>query len=213
MRESRTQILLQGVALVQPGAHFGFEEQRLAAKVCLGAIKRGVRIGHQRFRVGAVRRIDRGSDAHAALQAVAFNLEIIHDGREQAFGERRRGLRLRVIHHDKRKLVTAEARDESSLSGHLQTTRDFTQQAVADQMAESVIGLFEVVKVDDHYCKPLVARRGTLDRGIRNTQPVVEGTRGSTDREPRALGDRAFAANYPGPRIPRAHLFDLSGDR
>ena len=102
---------------------------------------------------------------------MTFNLNVVHNGSKQALGEHRCGRRLRAIRHDQRKFITAETRKECLSGSGLQTTGDFTQQCVADQMSIGVIGLFEVVKVNTQNSE-LFVRPNAIERSV---DIVVEG--------------------------------------
>ena len=73
--DGRAQIELQREALAQAAIHLGIEEAGRMAAIDLGAVERGIGIGEQRRHLGAVARIDCGSDAEAKRDLLPAHLE------------------------------------------------------------------------------------------------------------------------------------------
>ena len=73
--DGRAQIKLQREALAQAAIHLGIEEAGRMAAIDLGAVERGIGIGEQRWHLGAVARIDCGSDAEAKRDLLPAHFE------------------------------------------------------------------------------------------------------------------------------------------
>ena len=73
------QVGLQFAPLAQARAELFLEETDGAAHFRLRLIERGVGVGNQRRRVGAVGRIDRHAHAQADLDLVAVDVEILFE--------------------------------------------------------------------------------------------------------------------------------------
>jgi len=65
-----------------------------------------------------------------------------------------------------RELVPAYAGHEGSISRNLEPARDRAQKLIADNVAEYVIGLLELVEIDRQHGKGLAADLGALE-GLR----------------------------------------------
>ena len=70
------------------------------------------------------------------------------DRLEHAIGEVSRGLRLFPDGRNDDELVAADARDEIVADGSLKPAGDGAQELVADDVAEDVVGLLEMIEID-----------------------------------------------------------------
>lgn len=146
--------------------HRDLEKADRAARFGFGAEQRGVGIGDQSRRVGAVLRIDGDADRHTDAHLMALDGDIGFKRRGQPLGERFRRLRLLRRRRDDGEFVAAEARDERTLTDLLKPARHFTQQGVTDRMTEHVIDGLESVEIEAEHAEAFVRRGGKTDGGL-----------------------------------------------
>lgn len=98
--------------------------------------------------VGRVLGIDRAADAEPDGDLLAAHLEWLCHGIEQALGQSLSGPWLLTSRQDEGEFVAAHPGNEGVVGGMLQAPRNGAEQLVADDVAEQVVGLLEVIEVD-----------------------------------------------------------------
>ena len=145
----RAQILLQRALVAQLLVHRHARRSGSSRALPIWrGYKRGIRIGDQRRRVGAVLRENGDADGQADAQRQAVDFDIGIERRAELLGQRLGGRRLRPGRRDDVEFVAAEAGEKCALAGLLQPARDLAQQRVADRVAEHVVDRLEAVEVD-----------------------------------------------------------------
>ena len=171
-RDRAAQVLLQRAPLAQLLVHRQLEEAHRAARFRFGAEQRGVGIGEQRDRVGAVLREYGDADGQADPRRIAVDLDIVVERRTEALGEPLGNFGLRAGRRDDGELVAADAGQEGALAHRLQPARDFAQQRIAGGMAEHVVHRFEAVEIEAQHGEALARARRQLHGG---SDAFVEG--------------------------------------
>ena len=164
--DGRAQILLQRALFAQLLVHRRLEEADRSARFRFGAEQRGVGVGDQRHRVGAVLREYGDADGQSHALRSAIDIDIGIERRQQPGRQRLGGRRLRPGRRDHLEFVAADAGDEGALAGLLQPAGDFAQQAVAHRVTEHVVDRLEAVEVDAEQGKAF-ARRSSRFRAWR----------------------------------------------
>jgi hypothetical protein len=116
--------------------------------VGLGAEQRGVGISDESIDIGGVLGIDRAADAEPNGNQLAADLEGLCHGIEQALGQSLRGLGLVTSDQNEGEFIAAHAGNEGVIGGVLQAPRNGAEKLVANNMAEQVVGLLEMIEID-----------------------------------------------------------------
>jgi hypothetical protein len=116
--------------------------------VGLGAEQGGVGIGYQRIDIGRILGVDRAANAEPNRNQLAAHLEGLCHGIEQALGQSLGRLSLVAGRQDEGEFIAAHPGNEGVGGGVLQASRNGAKQLVANDMAEQVIGLLEMIEID-----------------------------------------------------------------
>jgi hypothetical protein len=118
----------------------------------------------QRCYVGAVARINRGTDAEAEWDLLAAHLEGVCHRLQHPAGKHLGSSRLRAHAGYEGELVAADAGHESAVRSDLEPARHCAQKLVADHVPKDVVGFLEVIEVDRQHNERLAAALGPLER-------------------------------------------------
>ena len=143
------QIVLELLAALRAGEHFGAEEAVDAAPVALGGIEREIGVAHQRLGVMPVLGRDRDADRAADADRRALDrigLRQVEDHAPREIAEPRA---IGLIGQDHLEFVAAQASDQPVAADRaLQALRHLLEQRVAGVVAERVVDGLEAIEIE-----------------------------------------------------------------
>ena len=131
--------------------HFSREKFVVVAPIVLGAVHRDIGALRKRFKILAVVGVHRDADRRRDDQFMLFDSAETGDSLQQFFGHMRRTVGIGV-RQQQDELIPAQARHRVFLAHRrFQTLCDLYQQRVADAVAEVVVDVLEVIKIEKHH--------------------------------------------------------------
>ena len=97
---------------------------------------------------------------------MALDLEVGRHRRNQPFGQRLGGRRLRTGRRDDGEFVAADAGKECALACLFEAFRQLPQQRIAGRMTENIVDALEAVEVDAEHRKALAGGPGEIEHGV-----------------------------------------------